>query len=169
MLPEHELAESGPDDGSSTRSRNSRDQRVDQPGPTLALLFLVPAFSLAGVPPLSGFFGKLALIQAGLEADEYLIVAVAIAVGDLTLFSMVKIWNEAFWKDQPDGVDRAPIEVRHPAASSVVPYMYAPVVAMVVMIVALGLAAGPLYEMAPVASEQLIHPDAYIQAVLGEE
>jgi formate hydrogenlyase subunit 3/multisubunit Na+/H+ antiporter MnhD subunit len=47
--------------------------------------------------------------------------------------------------------------------------MYGPVVAMVVMIVALGLAAGPLYEMATTASEQLIHPDAYIQAVLGEE
>jgi multicomponent Na+:H+ antiporter subunit D len=137
--------------------------------PALALLFLVPALSLAGVPPLSGFFAKLALIQAGLEDDEYLIVAVALAVGVLTLFSMIKIWNEAFWKEPPDDADLAPVEIREPTESSAIPYMYGPVVAMVVMIVALGLAAGPLYEMATTASEQLIHPDAYIQAVLGEE
>jgi multicomponent Na+:H+ antiporter subunit D len=137
--------------------------------PALALMFLVPAFSLAGVPPLSGFFGKLALIQAGLQDDEYLIVAVALAVGVLTLFSMIKIWNEAFWKNAPDDAELEPVEVRQPAGSAGLPYMYAPVVALVAIIIALGLAAGPLYEMATVAGEQLIDPDAYIAAVMEGE
>ena len=39
--------------------------------PGLALLFLVPAFSLAGIPPLSGFWGKLVLVKAGLDAGHY--------------------------------------------------------------------------------------------------
>ena len=57
------------------------------------LLFAVPALSLAGVPPLSGFFAKLFLIRAGLEAEAFAAVAVALAVGLLTLFSMTKIWT----------------------------------------------------------------------------
>jgi len=137
--------------------------------PALALLFLVPALSLAGVPPLSGFFAKLALVQAGLEDGEYVIAGVALAVGILTLFSMIKIWNEAFWKDQPEGVDLASDEERGLHEPSATPYLYGPVIAMVVLILALGLGAGPLYEMATVASEQLIDPDGYIRAVMGEE
>ncbi len=69
--------------------------------PGLAILFLIPALSLAGVPPLSGFFAKLSLVQAGLGIGQYAIVAVALVVGLLTLFSMTKIWAEAFWKPQP--------------------------------------------------------------------
>jgi len=66
--------------------------------PGLASLFLIPALSLAGLPPLSGFFAKLALVRAGLETGQFAIVAVALGVSLLTLFSMMKIWNEAFWK-----------------------------------------------------------------------
>ena len=66
--------------------------------PGLAVLFLIPALSLAGVPPLSGFFAKLALLQAGLATEQYAIVAAALGVSLLTLISMTKIWSEAFWK-----------------------------------------------------------------------
>jgi multicomponent Na+:H+ antiporter subunit D len=69
--------------------------------PGVALLFLVPALSLAGIPPFSGFFAKLALVQAGLAVEQYAIVAVSLGVGVLTLLSMTKIWAEAFWKPMP--------------------------------------------------------------------
>lgn len=69
--------------------------------PWLALLFAVPALSLAGIPPLSGFIAKLVLIRAGLEAGQYSIVFAALAVSLLTLYSMAKIWNGAFWKPEP--------------------------------------------------------------------
>jgi multicomponent Na+:H+ antiporter subunit D len=69
--------------------------------PLLAVLFLIPALSLAGLPPLSGFFAKLSLIQAGLEVDSYWIVGVALAVSLLTLYSMNKIWTLAFWQPTP--------------------------------------------------------------------
>src|SRR5688572_24676152 len=72
-----------------------------QTQPLLAALFLVPALSLGGMPPLSGFFAKLSLVQAGLGAGRYAIVAAALVVGLLTLFSMTRIWAEAFWKPLP--------------------------------------------------------------------
>ena len=75
--------------------------------PLLAVLFLIPALSLAGIPPLSGFWAKLVLIRASLEIGSWAIAAVAILVGLLTMFSMTKIWGEAFWKPHPDGDDRS--------------------------------------------------------------
>ena len=64
---------------------------------SLAGLFLVAALALIGVPPLSGFFGKLTLVQAGIQAEHFFSVAVALAVGSGTLFSMIKIFRLSFW------------------------------------------------------------------------
>ncbi|HDR50707.1 MAG TPA: Na+/H+ antiporter subunit D, partial [Mariniphaga anaerophila] len=70
--------------------------------PLMAVLFIIPAFALAGIPPISGFFAKFILIKAGIENGNYIITAVAVLTGMLTLYSMIKIWNEAFMKPQPD-------------------------------------------------------------------
>jgi len=71
--------------------------------PFVTVLFVVSAFSLAGIPPLSGFWGKFILAKAGLESGAYFIVAVSLVVGLLTLFSMTKIWLSVFWSDKPEG------------------------------------------------------------------
>jgi multicomponent Na+:H+ antiporter subunit D len=126
--------------------------------PMLALLFLIPALSLAGIPPLSGFFAKLALLQAGLEMGQYVIVVVALAVGILTLVSMTKIWAEAFWKPAAD-----------PPASSIPSprALLLPIVTLATLTVLIGLAAGPLFALSMQAADQLLNPRDYIQAVLG--
>lgn len=71
--------------------------------PILALIFAISAFSLTGVPPLSGFWGKFMLAKAGFISGDWIIVAVSLFVSLITLFSMTKIWNQVFWKPQPDG------------------------------------------------------------------
>ena len=70
--------------------------------PALAALFAVPALSLVGVPPLSGFWAKLLVLQEALAQGRVAWTAVALAVSALTLYSMVKVWVEAFWKPHPD-------------------------------------------------------------------
>ncbi len=116
--------------------------------PVLTVLFLLPALSLAGLPPLSGFFAKLALVRAGLEAGEFAVVAVALGVSMLTLFSMTKIWNEAFWKPSPeeDGTTAG----RCPTV------LWLPLGLLAALTVVLGLAAGPLFALSLRAAEQLI-------------
>jgi multicomponent Na+:H+ antiporter subunit D len=69
----------------------------------LAVLFAVPALSLAGVPPLSGFWAKFFVLREALAAGRYAWTVAALAAGALTLYSMTKIWIEAFWKPRPDG------------------------------------------------------------------
>jgi multicomponent Na+:H+ antiporter subunit D len=70
--------------------------------PALALLFLVPALSLVGIPPFSGFWAKLMILQESIGQERIVWTVVALAVSVLTLYSMMKIWMEAFWKPHPD-------------------------------------------------------------------
>ena len=139
--------------------------------PGLAVLFLIPALSLAGIPPLSGFFAKFSLVRSGLDSERYWIVAAALAVSLLTLFSMIKIWNEAFWKAEPklsgesSGAD--PEEKRIEGAKGAVWGTLGPVGLLALITVWIGLAAQPVFDLALEAAEQLMNPEAYIQAVLG--
>ena len=47
----------------------------------IAMLFFIPAFSLAGFPPLSGFWAKMILIRASLDTGHFLLAGVAAVVG----------------------------------------------------------------------------------------
>ncbi len=125
--------------------------------PWLAALFAVPALSLAGIPPLSGFFAKFALLRWSLEIADALASTAIIGVGLLTVFSMLKIWRAAFWGEVPDGPPSKPASPAAIGASA----------ALALVTVAIGLAAGPLFGLAETAAEGLREPAAYLDAVLG--
>ncbi|MGE0462214.1 MAG: proton-conducting transporter membrane subunit [Vicinamibacterales bacterium] len=69
--------------------------------PWLAALFLLQALSLVGIPPLSGFWAKFLVVRETLILGHLVWAATALAVGALTLYSMLKIWMEAFWRAHP--------------------------------------------------------------------
>jgi multicomponent Na+:H+ antiporter subunit D len=133
--------------------------------PLVAALFMLGALSLAGLPPFSGFFGKLALVAAGFEADRWLISGIALGASILTLFSMTKIWTGVFWgdPDQPPPLPEAHGEgrLRPPAL------MTAATVALVGVTLAIAVVAEPLYGMSLRAGEELADPNSYVEAVLG--
>jgi multicomponent Na+:H+ antiporter subunit D len=130
--------------------------------PGLSILFLVSAMSLAGVPPLSGFFAKLTLIIAGLQQEAWLIVAVALAVSLLTLYSMVKIWAYAFWKPAPEArPDLDPMPT-----GKWVTFLF-PMIGFTIITIGIGIFAGPIFDYAQVAAGQLMDSSGYIRAVLG--
>jgi multicomponent Na+:H+ antiporter subunit D len=133
-----------------------------QTSPGLAVLFLIPALSLAGVPPLSGFFAKLALVQAGLATAQYAIVATALGVSLLTLFSMTKIWGEAFWKPAPAPLHTLAVPERGTS-------LLLPIAVLAMLIVAIGIGAEPLLTLATRAATQLLDPSDYLRAVLGSQ
>jgi len=126
--------------------------------PLLAFLFLVPALSLGGIPPLSGFFAKFTIIRAGLEVESYLIVLIALAVGILTLYSMTKIWAEAFWKVDP---------AEKPVTKSIPIMMLLPIILMAAATIAIGFFPEPVLEISRRAADQLFNPEYYIRKVLG--
>lgn len=123
----------------------------------LAFAFVLPAMSLAGIPPLGGFFAKLLLARAGVEDGAYIIVGAALAVGFFTMYSMVKIWNEVYAKLPPEDV-----LPRRSRWQEVVPAL-----TLTVLTIGMGLIAGPVLELFMDTADQLLDRSQYIQAVLG--
>jgi multicomponent Na+:H+ antiporter subunit D len=83
--------------------------------PALAVLFLVPAMSLVGLPPLSGFWAKLLVLREAIAQGRVAWTAVALVVSGLTLYSMLKVWLAAFWKAHPEPDWRPPAARLGPA------------------------------------------------------
>ena len=129
----------------------------------VAVLFFIPAFSLAGFPPLSGFWAKMMLIRASLDIQQYLVAGIAAAVGLLTVYSMTKIWGEVFWKPMPGGIQID--ETTLSARPSI--WMLTPIACLALLTVLIGLGAETFVAIAMQTAEELLHPEIYYNAVLG--
>ncbi|ALA68107.1 Na+/H+ antiporter subunit D [Corynebacterium lactis] len=153
--------------------------------PLLAILYLIPALNLGGIPPFSGFLGKVLLIQAGAEsgtATAWILVAGSIVTSLLTLYTMIIVWSKAFWRDRSDAPEgdmalATPATLRERtklvalderADVGRIPLgMLAPTMLLVVASVAVTILAGPLSGIANRAATNVSNVDAYRTAVLG--
>jgi multicomponent Na+:H+ antiporter subunit D len=122
-----------------------------------AVLAMIPLFSLAGVPPLSGFIAKLAIVEAALEVGHYWLGGLALAVSLLTVLSMARLWDEGFWKPALPEVSDAPLGAA----------VLAPIAVLTALTLALTFAAEPVFNVSRRAAEQLLQPDGYVRAVMG--
>ncbi|MFC3608123.1 Na+/H+ antiporter subunit D [Stutzerimonas tarimensis] len=130
--------------------------------PLLAALFLIPALSLAGIPPLSGFWAKLLVIDATFRVGQGWLAALALFVGILTLYSMTKIWMEAFWK--------APVLPRRTARKVPGPMLLG-IALLSLLTLAIGFMPQALIVYSQQAAAALLDPSAYIGSVFtsGEQ
>ena len=131
--------------------------------PAFAALFALSAFALAGVPPLSGFWAKFFVLKAAADSGEYLLLGTGLAVGVVTLFSMTKIWSEAFWKKQPEksATNESGKEAFHWQ-------MILPIVFLTLCTFAMGIFGESLCHLCLQTAEQVLNPEIYIQAVMGD-
>jgi multicomponent Na+:H+ antiporter subunit D len=118
---------------------------VDLRGPLVAIAFLIGAFSVAGVPPTAGFFGKAALFEAGVDAGSIATVLLLFVGGALSFVYLFQIYQHAFWLPDPEEPPQRPSPVAH----IVVPV----VVALVVL--AVGLWPEPLLAAGEQAAQEL--------------
>ncbi|MCB1113956.1 MAG: hypothetical protein KDK62_04300 [Chlamydiia bacterium] len=126
--------------------------------PWLAAAFLLQALALVGFPPLSGFWGKYLIILESLRAEHFIIAGIALITGWLTLFSMMKIWIGAFWKQRDPEYD-APLKKP--------PVIKLLSIGLIVLFsLALGILAEPAYQAAFKASNELFDKTAYHNAVI---
>lgn len=156
--------------------------------PLLAFVFVVPALNLGGIPPFSGFIGKVALLQAGAESGSVLawvLVAGSVATSLLTLYAVARVWTKAFWrsrKDAPEGHLSGPaptalldntdetmdIELADRDDVGRMPVgMLAPTGALIVVGLLLTILAGPIFGYSDRAAGEVIDRGQYIGAVLG--
>ena len=116
--------------------------------PFLSGLFLLLALSLVGIPPFSGFWGKYLIVRESFLHGEFVWAGVALFVGGLTLYSMMKIWFEAFWKAHPDRGWQPPAGTRLTPA-------YGGLAVLVLATLAMGFLPDPFLGFAAAAADTL--------------
>lgn len=157
--------------------------------PLLAFVFVVPALNLGGIPPFSGFIGKVALLEAGAEVGSvlaWMLVAGSVITSLLTLYVVARVWTKAFWrarKDAPEGhlSAAAPAALLDDTEESMdieyvdrddvgrmPPGMLIPTGALIVVGLLLTVLAGPIVAYSDRAAQEVLDRSQYITAVLGD-
>ncbi|RKD25944.1 Na+/H+ antiporter subunit D [Ammoniphilus oxalaticus] len=125
--------------------------------PSLGWMFFIAALSLAGIPPLSGFLGKIFITEGTFTAGYFWLGGIGLFTSLMVLYSIMKIFMSAFWgyTDYEEG------ELESPKG------LLFPIGLLTLMTIALGLGAQGISQYVDVAIEGLMNTHLYIDAVLG--
>lgn len=128
----------------------------------VGLLFLAVAIGVVGLPPLSGFIGKLLIMVSVSDAPWWgWAWAVILAITLIGVIGFARAGSTLFWKEGPVTDDAAPARV---ARSDM-----AAVVIALCLIGALSIAAGPVTAYGEAAAMQVMNSANTVDAVLGAD
>ncbi len=136
--------------------------------PSKTLLIAIPLFSLVGIPPLSGFWPKLLLINGGLDTESYWLIASILVASFITLFAIGKVWIEVFWKK---GATVTP--KKHFVTFGELRYIHKvgfvlPIAALGAISLFLAFGAGWVFTVSEQIARELMNPESYIEAILNQ-
>ena len=129
----------------------------------LAIFFMISSMALSGIPPLSGFYSKLALVVSGLAEKHPILVTAALVTSLFTLYSMIKIWRLGFWGETNTEKESE----LTPSPKTLQNRLWTSLTLSVAFVIYLSLFAGPVMKICKDASEQLFNQKEYIEAVLN--
>ena len=154
--------------------------------PLIGILYFIPAINLGGIPPFSGFLGKVILLQAGANEGSWMawvLIVGAVATSLLTLYVMMLVWAKGFQRDRADAPEGnvalarpAPLsditdEVEFSSRQDVgrVPFgMIASTTLLVAASTSITFLAGPISGVTSRAAESAQDTSIYQYAVLGD-
>jgi multicomponent Na+:H+ antiporter subunit D len=126
--------------------------------PQLGWMFFIAALSLSGIPPLSGFLGKIFITEGTFETGYFWLGAIGLITSLMVLYSIMKIFMNCFWgytdltEEEEKGTTKG---------------LLLPIAILTMLTIALGLGAEGIHEYVNLAVEGLMNPSIYIEAVLG--
>ena len=126
---------------------------------SLGWMYLVAVFGLVGIPPLSGFIGKLLIVQGGFESENIWTTIIILISSIIVLLSAVRIFIYAFW-GEPVAL---PTTNQRTYRKEMIPATL-----LVVISIAYGVGTEWLVPYMEDASNLLLNPSVYIDAVLKE-
>ncbi|QJD16394.1 monovalent cation/H+ antiporter subunit D [Paracoccus sanguinis] len=154
-------------------------------GGIVGALFFAAAIGIAGLPPLSGFLGKLAILQASRHSDHTLLIWSVILVTSLiAIYGFARAGSTVFWRAHQHGPEPArvvvapndqrplppkvePDECIQDLADAPAPWLALTATATLIAGMALlTVFAGPMMDYAQATARQLIDPAPYVEAVL---
>lgn len=138
--------------------------------PLLSLVVALVLFSLVGIPPLSGFWPKIYLFEAGFMDAQYPLLAAIIIGSFATLYVIAKLWAKVFWKNQPTlpaGENYA--DEFKPMNAFRKSLLVVPIVFLMAIALYIGLAAENVALVAKHIARDMKDMTPYIEAVLGAD
>jgi len=134
--------------------------------PKLSLLIAIVLFSLVGIPPLSGFWPKIYLIEGAVEGNNYIFIGAIILGSFVTLYVIAKLWAKVFWKAASQDA------IIEDSFKSLKPHNKALLVTPIALLAAcslfIGLNAETVITISSKIAGELLDPSLYIKAVLGK-
>lgn len=125
-------------------------------------MFFVAAIAMTGLPPLSGFLGKLLILDAGFDSSLAVWVWATILTSSLiSVVGFARAGSVVFWKAKSVEVATEDEAVPAPAALS-----YVAVGGLIALLIAHTAFAGPAYRYVEGTAAQLFSPEPYISTVL---
>jgi multicomponent Na+:H+ antiporter subunit D len=125
--------------------------------PILGWLFFISALALAGVPPLSGFVGKVMILQGGIDRGYLIMSGIGILTSLLVLYSVIKVFIHSFWGESLLGQG----EEKSTGKGALLPGII-----LVTLMFGMGLGAEWVIGYIDQAVEVMVNPALYIDAVL---
>lgn len=126
--------------------------------PQLGWMFFIAALSLSGIPPLSGFVGKIFITEGTFQSGYFWLGGVGLLTSLMVLYSVMKIFMSVFW-----GYTNFTEETIKGTTKGLLP----PIAVLTVLTIALGLGVEGIRIYVDEAVEGLLNPNIYIDAVLG--
>lgn len=136
--------------------------------PLLSSCFFLSALSLSGIPPLSGFWGKYVLAQAGLVSGDYLIVGVSLLTGLLTLYVVSRVWLQVFLKHKPEEHPSSMHKSGEQHFATQHKGMYLTILILMLVVLSMSFYAEPFIRWSETAANHLLDREMYIENVLGK-
>lgn len=134
--------------------------------PFYSFIIILTFFSLAGVPPLSGFWPKMALIIESFKTTNYIAIGAVIFVSIITLLIIAKIWAEAFWKKKPISETPLNITTFKEFKPSERYQLVVPIVILTSISLYIGFGAEHIQQVASQIAGELFDKNIYIQSIL---
>lgn len=127
--------------------------------PLLGWIYFITILTLVGIPPFSGFLGKILIGQGAVEAGGYVLLALGFLSSLFVLYSLLKIFLHCFW-----GETIISIEDEIPLKKGLI----IPIVLLAVVSISIGIAPEFLAVYVQDAANTLANPEVYIDAVLRD-
>ncbi len=124
--------------------------------PLLGWMFFIAALSMVGIPPLSGFLGKVFTTQGVFEAGYYWLGGIGLLTSLLILYAMIKLFMNAFWGETILSAEEEKGTTKG---------LLFPIALLTVASVAMGIGAEAITGYVTQAAEELLNPNLYIKAV----
>ncbi|WP_438350509.1 Na+/H+ antiporter subunit D [Paenibacillus sp. FA6] len=127
--------------------------------PWTGWMFFILTLALVGVPPLSGFAGKVMMVRSGLGEHHVALALIALASSLIVLYSLIKVFQQVFWGGEKGEEQVRPLRYKA---------MMAPAAVLFVIVILLGVGAEKVNGYVGQAGAVLADPALYINAVMKE-